>query len=50
MLQDELSLATSFSKPPSRLQMAQLAVSAARLETLTKQVRELVDDWAATHS
>src|SRR5204862_2879315 len=50
VLQDELSLATSFRNPPSRLQVAQLAVSAARLETLSKQVRELVDEWAATHT
>jgi len=50
VLQDELSLATSFSNPPSRLQVAQLAVSAARLEALSKQVRELVDEWAATHT
>jgi hypothetical protein len=50
VLQDELSLATSFSKPPSRLHVAQLAASAARLEKLSQQVRELVDEWAATQA
>ena len=49
VLQDEFSLAT-ISKPPSRLQVAQLAASADRLEKLSQQVRELVDEWAATHA
>ena len=49
LLQDEIELAVSFSKLPSGQQAAQLAVSAARLEMLSKQVRELVDEWAATH-
>jgi hypothetical protein len=50
-LQEELELAvSSFSKPPSRQQAAQLAASAARLEKLSKQVRELVEAWAATQA
>jgi hypothetical protein len=50
VLQNELELAVSFSKPPSRLQAAQLAARAARLEKLGTQVRELVDEWAATQA
>jgi hypothetical protein len=49
-VQDELSVALSFSKPPSRLEVAQLAASTARLEKLSKQVRELVDEWAAKYA
>jgi hypothetical protein len=48
-IQDEIALAASFIKPLSRQQMAELKVSAARLEKLSKQVRELVDEWAAAH-
>jgi hypothetical protein len=48
-LQNELNHAASFRKPLSRQQIAQLGASASRLEKLSKQVRELVDEWAATH-
>jgi hypothetical protein len=49
-LQNKLELAITFNKPPSRLQAAQLSDSAARLEKLSIQVRELVDEWAATQA
>jgi hypothetical protein len=47
LLQDELSLSTLSNKPPSRLQVAQLAASAARLQKLSLKLRDLVEDWSA---
>jgi hypothetical protein len=45
-LQNDLDLVASFRKPLSHQQIAQLEISATRLENLSKKVRELVDEWA----
>ena len=49
-LQDELIHAASFKKPLSQEQIEQMRVSAARLERLSKQVLDLVDEWSASHA
>jgi hypothetical protein len=45
-----LELISSFTKPFSAKQTLQLNASAARLQKLSLKLRDLVDDWSATHA